>query len=98
MKFDIRRMQYVWVEVRAQDIEHGCTVYKAINGAEYTLLSEVIVGDTKVLSPDGVKFIHRSGHTYSTIPGDKMLFVRVTPQDVYYAVDEIESLGSDWNK
>lgn len=98
MKCNIRGLQYVWVEVSAGNIDHGATVYKRMNGDAYTLLERVVVGETTIESGDNSRFIHKANHRYDTISADTILLLKVTPDDIYYAVDEIYDGGSDWNK
>ena len=98
MKCDIRKLGYVWVSVDACDIHHGATVYKKIGGREYTLLTEVDVGDNLIQAQDGTRFLQTGPFHFMSVAADNKYFIRVTPYEIYEAVQEIEDLGSDWDK
>lgn len=98
MYCDIRALGYVWVAVKACHIHHGATVYKKIGGKEYTLLSEVNVGGNVIEASAGTRFLQTGPYHFLSVQGDKEFFIRATPYEVYEAVQEIEDMGSDWDK
>ncbi|AZU98043.1 hypothetical protein SEPL_324 [Salmonella phage SE_PL] len=99
MSYNIRMVpNEVWFQIQAKYVEHNTTVYKKPDGKQYTLLDHVTVGESTIQCTQETKFLYSGMHKYESISGDTVFWIKATLDDIHDIVEEIDSMGSDWNK
>jgi|AGFS01.1.fsa_nt_gi hypothetical protein len=99
MSYNIRAVPNdVWFQLEAINIDHNTSVYKKPEGKEYTLLDHVTIGDSTVECTQDTVFLYSGNHRYESISSSTVFWVKATLSEIYDIAEEIESMGSDWNK
>lgn len=99
MSYNIRMVPNdVWFQIEAKYVDHNSVVYKKPEGKSYTLFDYVTVGDTTVQSTPDTKFLYSGNHNYQSISSSTVFWIKASLNDIYELVDEIDSMGSDWDR